>query len=120
MVAHAVADAPDECCGIISSREGEAVEVFQMENIFHTPFKYQMDGKELYRVVMGIDDAGLDLGIIYHSHTRSEPYPSQTDINLAQYPDAIYVIIGTSTPDPLVKAYTIRDQQVSEAELTVV
>jgi proteasome lid subunit RPN8/RPN11 len=120
MVAHALQDAPDECCGIVSSRDDEAVEVFQMENVFHTPFKYKMDDMELYRVVMGIEDAGLDVGIIYHSHTRSEPYPSQTDINLAQYPDSIYVIIGTSTPEPLVRAYTIRNQQVSEVELTVV
>jgi proteasome lid subunit RPN8/RPN11 len=79
-----------------------------------------MDAQELYRVVTGIEDAGRDVGIIYHSHTRSEPYPSQTDINLAFYPDSIYVIIGTSTPEPLVRAFTIREQKVHEVELTVV
>src|ERR1700722_12113172 len=68
MVAHAIADAPDECCGIISSRDDAAVELFQMENVFHTPFRYGMDPMELYRVVTGIEDAGLDVGIIYHSH----------------------------------------------------
>jgi [CysO sulfur-carrier protein]-S-L-cysteine hydrolase len=121
MVAHAIAEAPDECCGIISSRDDTAVELFRMENVFHTPFKYDMDPMELYRVVMGIEDAGLDLGIIYHSHTRSEPYPSQTDINLASYPDSLYVIVGTAVrAEPKVRAFTIRDGRVEEVQLTVV
>jgi len=121
MVAHAVADAPNECCGIISSRDGEAVELFRMENTAHSPLRYEMGSVEQRRVMLAIDDADLEVGIIYHSHTRSDPYPSQTDINLAFYPDSLYVIVGlASGPEPLVKAYTIRDQQVSEADLTVV
>ena len=119
IVAHALADAPDECCGIVSSREGEAVEVFRMENTAHTWMRYEMDNMELYRVVTGIEDAGLDVGIIYHSHTRTDPYPSQTDINLAFYPDSIYVIVGTATPEPVVRAFSIRDGQVEEAVLSV-
>ena len=119
IVAHALADAPDECCGIVSSREGEAVEVFRMENTAHTWMRYEMDNMELYHVVTGIEDAGLDVGIIYHSHTRTDPYPSQTDINLAFYPDSIYVIVGTATPEPVVRAFSIRDGQVEEAVLSV-
>jgi proteasome lid subunit RPN8/RPN11 len=91
-----------------------------MENTAHTWMRYEMDPKELYVVVTGIEDAGLDVGIIYHSHTRSEPYPSQTDINLAFYPDSIYLIVGTSTPEPLVRAFTIRDQKVNEVKLAIV
>jgi [CysO sulfur-carrier protein]-S-L-cysteine hydrolase len=121
MVAHAVAEAPDECCGIISSRDGRAVELFRMENIAHTWMRYEMDNMELYRVVTAIEDAGLDVGVIYHSHTRTEPYPSQTDINLAFYPDSLYVIVGTAAePEPLVRAYTIRDQRVEEVPLELV
>jgi [CysO sulfur-carrier protein]-S-L-cysteine hydrolase len=121
IVAHARADAPDECCGIVSSRDGEAVKVFRMENTFHTPYKYQMDAQELFNVVTGIEDAGLDVGVIYHSHTRSDPYPSQTDINLAFYPDSLYLIVGlASGPEPLVKTYEIRAGRVAEAVLTVV
>ena len=119
IVAHALADAPDECCGIVSSREGEAVEVFRIENTAHTWMRYEMDNMELYRVVTGIEDAGLDVGIIYHSHTRTDPYPSQTDINLAFYPDSIYVIVGTATAEPVVRAFSIRDGQVEEAVLSV-
>jgi proteasome lid subunit RPN8/RPN11 len=69
---------------------------------------------------MAIEDDELDLGAIYHSHTRSEPYPSQTDINLAFYPDSLYVIIGLAAGEPEVKAYEIRDGKVQAAELQVV
>jgi proteasome lid subunit RPN8/RPN11 len=120
IVAHALADAPDECCGIVSSRDGEARELFRMENTAHTWMRYEMDNMELYRVITGIEEAGDEVGIIYHSHTRTDPYPSQTDINLAFYPDSLYVIVGTATPEPVVRAFTIRDGQVAETQLEVV
>ena len=120
IVAHALADAPDECCGIVSSRDGEALEVFRMENVAHTWMRYEMDNMELYRVVTSIEDAGDEVGIIYHSHTRTDPVPSQTDINLAFYPDSLYVIVGTATPEPVLRAFYIRGGQVEETHLSVV
>ncbi len=91
-----------------------------MENIAHTWMRYEMDNMELYRVVTEIEDVGLEVGIIYHSHTRTEPYPSQTDINLAFYPDSLYVIVGTATQPPAVRTYWIREGKVQETTLTVV
>ena len=83
------------------------------------PLRDEIDGAEQYRIQMEIDDQDLELGAIYHSHTRSEPVPSQTDINLAFYPDALYVIVGLASGDPDVRAFTIRDGQVAEADLDV-
>jgi proteasome lid subunit RPN8/RPN11 len=120
IVAHARAEAPNECCGMIASQDGVAIAVHQAENKAASPLRYEIDGPEQYRIQMEIDEAGLDLGAIYHSHTRSAPYPSQTDINLAFYPDALYVIVGLNEAEPDVRAYTIRDGQVAEAELNVV
>ena len=119
MVEHARADAPNECCGMIASNNGEAVTVFRAENAAASPLRYEIDGAEQYRIQMEIDDAGLDLGAIYHSHTRSRPHPSQTDINLAFYPEALYVIVGLAGDEPEVRAFHIRDGQVAEAELEV-
>jgi proteasome lid subunit RPN8/RPN11 len=121
LVAHAREDAPNECCGMVATRDGDAVAVHRAQNSAHSPLRYEIDGPDQYRIQMAIDNAGLDLGAIYHSHTRSEPYPSQTDINLAFYPDALYIIVGlASGPEAKVRAYTIRDGQVAEAVLTVV
>jgi proteasome lid subunit RPN8/RPN11 len=119
MIAHARADAPDECCGMVASRDGQAVRIYRAENAAHSPLRYEIDGTEQYRIQMEIDDAGFDLGAIYHSHTRSAPYPSQTDINLAFYPDALYVIVGLAGGEPEVRAYEIRDGKVADAELSV-
>ena len=119
MIDHARAEAPNECCGMVSSNGDRAVSVFPAENAAASPLRYEIDGAEQYRIQMEIDDAGHDLGAIYHSHTRSEPYPSQTDINLAFYPDAIYVIVGLAGEEPDVRSYFIRDGQVTEAELAV-
>src|ERR1700747_155459 len=119
MVQHALADAPNECCGMIATRNGEAVTLYRAVNAAASPLKYEIDGAEQYRIQMAIDDADLDLGAIYHSHTRSDPYPSQTDINLAFYPDAVYVIVGLAGDDPEVKAYEIRDGRVTDADFQV-
>jgi proteasome lid subunit RPN8/RPN11 len=120
IVAHARSEAPNECCGMIGAREGRALAVHRATNQAASPLRYEIDAAEQYRIQMAIEDSGQDLGAIYHSHTRSEPIPSQTDINLAFHPDSLYVIVGVADLDrPDVRAYTIRDRQVSEVELVV-
>src|ERR687896_1683836 len=102
VIAHARAEAPNECVGVIASRDGEAVAVHRATNAAASPLRYEIDAKELFTLHEAIDAGGLDLGAIYHSHTRSAPEPSQTDITLARlgdpprpaYPDTLYVIVG--------------------------
>ena len=119
MIDHARGEAPNECCGMVASRDGDAVKVYRATNAAASPLRYEIDGAEQYRIQMEIYDADLDLGAIYHSHTRTDPYPSQTDINLAFYPDAVYVIVGLAGGEPDVRAFTIRDGRVADAELVV-
>ena len=119
VIAHARAEAPNECVGMLASRNGEAVAVHRAANKAASPLRYEIDGMEQYRIQTEIEDAGLDLGAIYHSHTRSAPEPSQTDINLAFYPDALYVIVGLKSAEPDVRAWRIVDGQVSEASLEI-
>jgi len=119
IIAHARADAPNECCGMIAARDGEAVAVHRAVNAAASPLRYEIEGREQYRIQSAIEDAGLDLGAIYHSHTRSAPEPSQTDVNLAFYPDALYVIVGVAGEGADVRAWTIVDGRVAEAALEV-
>jgi proteasome lid subunit RPN8/RPN11 len=102
---------------MIGSRDGEAVTVHRARNTAASPLKYEMDGMEQYKIQTAIEDAGQDLGAIYHSHTRSAPRPSQTDINLAFYPEALYVIVGLKDAEPEVRAFSIVDGEVTEREL---
>jgi proteasome lid subunit RPN8/RPN11 len=121
IVAHAEADAPNECCGMIAADDdGRAVKVYRAANTAASPLRYEIDGLEQYRIQTEIEDAGWELGAIYHSHTRSPPVPSQTDINLAFYPDALYVIVGVAGNAPEVRAFRIVDARVEEVDLAVV
>jgi proteasome lid subunit RPN8/RPN11 len=122
LIAHARAEAPNECCGMIATEPGahaRAVRVYRATNAAASPLRYEIDGMEQYRIQTDIEDAGLALGAIYHSHTRSAPYPSQTDINLAFYPESLYVIVGVAEDEPDVRAYRIVDGRVEEAALAV-
>ena len=71
MVEHARAEAPNECCGMVAVHRRRGVKVYRAVNAAASPLRYEIDGAEQYRIQMEIDDAGHDLGAIYHSHTRS-------------------------------------------------
>lgn len=122
MVAHAREDAPNECCGVIAVRDGsprEAVTVHRAENTAASPLRFEIDGMEVLRLIDEIEGEGLEMGAIYHSHTRTAPYPSQTDINFAAgWPGVEWVIIGVADPDePEVRSYLIDGPSVQEVSL---
>ena len=119
VIAHARADAPNECVGMIASRDGEAVAVHRARNAAASPLRYEIEGMEQYKIQTAIEDAGLELGAIYHSHTRSAPLPSQTDINLAYYPHWTYLIVSLAGGNPQVRAWRIADGRVEEEEIVV-
>jgi proteasome lid subunit RPN8/RPN11 len=118
IVAHARDDLPNECCGIVAAQDGRAVKVFRATNAEASPVRYGLDPREQYEIMMEIDSSGWTLGAIYHSHTRSPAYPSQTDVNLAFYPDALYVIVSLQDPErPELRAFKIADGKIDEVEL---
>jgi proteasome lid subunit RPN8/RPN11 len=128
IVAHARAEAPNECCGMVASEDGRAVEVYRATNAEASPLRYVVDPTDIARITGQIEDAGWTLGAIYHSHTRSEPYPSQTDINLAFFPDTddrawpgtLYLIVGVASDEPVVRIFDIASRsRVDEIELEV-
>ena len=112
---------------MIASRDGEAVAVHRARNTAASPLRYIMDPNEQYRIQDAIESAGLDLGAIYHSHTRSDPIPSQTDINLAalpgtsmpSFPGTLYVIVGVKDEAPDVRVWEIAGGGYSERELEI-
>jgi proteasome lid subunit RPN8/RPN11 len=120
IVGHAREDLPNECCGMVGGSDGEARTVYRAENAEASPLRYSIDAKEQFRLMQTIEAAGEELVGIYHSHTKSAAFPSQTDINLAGWPDAVYLIASLADPeDPVVKGFWIRDGKVEETELDV-
>ncbi len=116
MIAHAREEAPNECCGYARAREGRVEEVFRAENERHSPYGYELDARSLL-AANDLDDSGFEV-VIYHSHPRSAAEPSQTDINLAQYPRWRYVIVSLAG-EPEVRAWRIADGRVEEEAVDV-
>lgn len=97
VVEHAVRDAPNECCGVVLGRDDSATTVRELENLAASPFRFDIDGRKLLPLVFADDDESEQLLAIYHSHTRSDPYPSQTDVNFAAgWPGVEWLIVGVS------------------------
>ena len=116
VIDHARAEAPNECCGVVAVRDGAAIAVHRLENVAASPFRFEVDGIALHRLLTEIEDAGDELGAIYHSHTRSEPYPSQTDVNFAaHWPGVEWLIVGLAGgPEAIVRSYLIDGGDVRE------
>jgi proteasome lid subunit RPN8/RPN11 len=121
MIAHAREDLPNECCGMVAGVDGEATEVIRVENAAASPLRYEMDPKAQYEAWKSIEDSGMELLAIYHSHTKSAAYPSQTDVNQAvAWPDQIYLIVSLEDEDaPEVKGYLLKDLRIADAEITI-
>ena len=118
IIEQALAEHPNEACGLLAGTNGEATKLFRMTNAERSPVIYRMEPAEQLRVFNEIDEAGLDLVGIYHSHTRSPAYPSSTDVNLAYYPDAVYLIVSLRNKDaPELRGFKINDGKVTEIVL---
>ena len=121
IVAHAHQDAPNECCGFVATRDGVAVAVQPLENIAASPFRFEIDSIELLRAVTEIEDRGDSVGAIYHSHTRSAAYPSQTDVNFAaRWPGTDWIIVGLAVDgEPEFRNFRIDGGAIDEVGIDV-
>ena len=88
-------------------------------NTAASPLRFEVDPRELLRIIDEIELAGHELGAIYHSHTRTEPFPSQTDVNFAaNWPGVEWIIVGVADPDvPDLRSYLISDGEISEVKI---
>ncbi len=118
MIAHAREDSPNECCGIIAGKEGRATKLFRAKNAEASPYRYNVEPKDLFRIFRECDENGWSFLAIYHSHTASEAFPSPTDVRLAFWPEAYYVLVSLQNAGkPTVRAFRILDGAVSEEEV---
>ena len=122
IVAHARADHPDEACGIVAMRSGRPTRVIRMTNVERSPTFYVMNPGELFAALRDMEDRGEDDEgfVIYHSHTATEAYPSRTDISIAAYPDAHYLLVSTRDPAEVeMRSFRIIEEVVTEEDVVV-
>jgi proteasome lid subunit RPN8/RPN11 len=121
MIAHAKESAPHEACGILAGRNGAASHIYRVKNADANPdIRYLMDEREQLWVQKNMRHNQLDLAAIYHSHPHSEAFPSGTDVKLAFYPEAAYLIISLADPaKPLARAFRITNGTIQEISYTL-
>ncbi len=120
IVAHCQGEFPNEACGLVAGKEGIAVRVIPMRNADASPATYRFDPKEQFRVFDEMDDEGLDVYGIFHSHTHSEAYPSPTDRRQAFYPEAHYLILSLEDRSvPQLRGFRILEGEVTEEDVMI-
>lgn len=115
---------PAECCGLIGGTEdGRAKSIYSLRNVAADKIvSYEAAPEDLFAAQRQMRECGEELLAIYHSHPRSaEPAPSETDVRLAYYPQAVYFIIGLAGPQPVIRAFRIseREQRWQEVEYAI-
>jgi proteasome lid subunit RPN8/RPN11 len=125
LIAWARAGVPNEACGILAGDAaaadgGRAIGFHPLKNAEASPFLYRIDPAEQLHAMLAIDDADEVVWGIFHSHVASPAEPSVTDVGLAFYPDALYLICSLANADaPHIRAWSIRDGRATEVPLVV-
>jgi proteasome lid subunit RPN8/RPN11 len=120
IVAHARAEAPAECCGMLIGRDTSIDEAARAKNIAQSPTRFLIDPKDHIHVRRAARSRGLDVLGFYHSHPHSPAWPSATDIAEAAYPDAVHLIVSLDGSAADARLFRIdRDSAVELALLVV-
>jgi proteasome lid subunit RPN8/RPN11 len=121
MVEHGLAGFPNEACGLLVGKEGLPIKFFAMKNRDGSPVTYRLDPKEQLQVFEEMDGEGWDLLGIFHTHTHSEAYPSETDRKQAFYPEAYHLVMSLSDRrHPELRAFRIAEgDEVTEEKLVI-
>jgi [CysO sulfur-carrier protein]-S-L-cysteine hydrolase len=114
---------PAECCGLIGGDNGRAKSIYPLRNVAsNSEIAYEAAPEELFNAQRQMRERGEQLLAIYHSHPRAkEPLPSDTDVRLAYYPAATYLIIGLGGLEPALRAFRIseREQRWEQVEYEI-
>ena len=111
---------PNESCGLIAGADGVPVKVFPMRNADASPSTYRLDGREQLHVFDEMEAQGWELWGIYHSHTHSEAFPSETDRKLAFYPESRYLVLSLQEREaPVIRSFFIAEDRVDEEDLVI-
>jgi proteasome lid subunit RPN8/RPN11 len=120
MIEHAKRESPLECCGILSGKGGTVKRAFELQNAEKSSTRYSISPLEQLEVFEEMEKESLEMIAVYHSHTHTIPFPSETDVKLAFYPDISSVIISLQDErGPVVKAFQIREEAIYLEEIKV-
>jgi proteasome lid subunit RPN8/RPN11 len=128
MVAQAVAEQPNECCGLLGgtveicsdgSRLERVVKRYPLVNEARSPVAFYNLGKDLFDATRDMRARSLDTLAVYHSHPSSPPVPSKRDRAMNWGVGVMNLIISLATTPPTAQAWWLTEVEYREAEWTV-
>lgn len=114
MLNHCLEERPLEACGLLVGEGGQVIGGYATDNAHRSPIVYKVDDRQLLEVFNAVRSEKQEIICIYHSHVETEPIPSRTDIEQANWPEAFYLIVSLAQNRPRVRAWRIVDKQVTE------
>ena len=111
IISHARDASPRECCGLVGGSNARTQTVYPTRNIAADPLvTYEASPEDLFAAQRAMRERAEELLAIYHSHPRSaNPQPSETDVRLAYYPSAVYLIVGLGAEQPNLGVFRISE-----------
>lgn len=121
IVEHAKREWPLECCGILGGKNHTVIKAFELQNVEKSPVRYSMSPKEQLKVFEQMEKEKIEMIATYHSHPETIPFPSETDVRLAYYPDIITIIISLKDKNnPEMKAFRIDKEAIYPEEIEII
>lgn len=104
----------------MGGRDHAVERVFELQNAEKSPLRYSISGQEQIRVFEEMEKESMDMIAVYHSHTHTIPFPSETDVKLAFYPEVASIIISLMEEEnPVVKAFRIGKEAIYLEEIEI-
>jgi proteasome lid subunit RPN8/RPN11 len=121
MVEHAKREKPLECCGILGGNGKTVGRVFELQNSEKSVIRYSISPQEQMRVFEEMEKESMEMIAVYHSHPYTIPFPSETDVKMALYPEVSTIIISLKEENnPMVKAFSIREEAIYPEKIEVI
>jgi [CysO sulfur-carrier protein]-S-L-cysteine hydrolase len=131
VLGHCLDGFPDEACGLFSGPfapfrgdapalpTGVVSEVHPCRNADASARTYTVDSRDLLRAMRAAEERGDDIIGVWHSHTHTDAYPSATDVRQAVDGAWIYAIVSLKFGEPVLRAYRIADDAITEVGVEV-
>jgi [CysO sulfur-carrier protein]-S-L-cysteine hydrolase len=128
MVAQAIAELPNECCGVLAgwippgatglpaNQDRGAIEYYPLKNALASPKEYESEPESMFKAVRAMRRQGLEILAVFHSHPTSNPVPSRTDLERSYGEEVMNLILSLKAPEPVMRGWWFRGGDFEEAE----
>ena len=123
MIAQALAENPNECCGLLAGigdeteagRVGRVVQRYPLINSLARPTAFLSDPQSMFEADRDKRQRGLEILAVYHSHPQSAPIPSQTDLAQNYSEDVMNLIVSLKGQEPELRGWWLTAAGYREA-----